>query len=362
VLLLRDHGENRHVLFAVQYSLIILAVIWLRLLERRLEDAGLPRWSFWPYFLFVSTVCFGAHAHKTTDGPRTLALFLLLQIPAFLLPSQPAQGEPLPGGAAQQSARNYPKYLTPVGPFLFLLRVLLIAAFSAAFLHLAQRIGPGIARGEIFFALAILGFVWIYNVEGRVLDAQLPSWTSALYCMIEPAASVLPVLLHDLSPRIVLALFVVLQIPTFFLQSKFILPKLPLPEGKQARQSESLGAFDFAVYILLIAGLWAVLNLLRGDVGGGRWAWVFDVALDAGSLSLCLAWIVSVKGRLKNLGLARWTIDLCAIVLIVSLLPVSLRILSFLHALILFVALQIPVVFLRKEHLPARFLPAEFDS
>jgi len=356
------HPDSRRVTLGLEYSLVLLGVFWLRLLERRLQDAGLPRWSFWPYFLFVFTVCFGAHAHKITDGPRTLALFIVLQIPAFLLQSQPAQGELLPGAAAQQAARNYPKYLKPVGPFLFLLRVLLIAAFSAAFLHLAQRTGRGVALWEMYFAVVILGLVWIYNVEGRALDAQLPSWTSALYCMIVPAASFLPILLNHFSLRIVLTLFVALQIPTLFLQSKFILPKLPLPEGKQVRLLESLGAFDFAVYIQLIAGLWAVLNLLRGDVGGGTWAWVFDVALDAGSLTLCLAWIVSVKGRLRNLGLARWYIDLCAIVLLLSLLPVSLRILSFTHALILFVVLQIPVVFLRKERLPARFLPAEIDS
>jgi len=60
------------------------------------EPPQMARWWFWPYFLFVFTVCFGAHAKGITNGPRTLALFLLLQIPALLLQSQPAPGEALP--------------------------------------------------------------------------------------------------------------------------------------------------------------------------------------------------------------------------------------------------------------------------
>jgi hypothetical protein len=127
------------------------------------------------------------------------------------------------------------------------------------------------------------------------------------------------------------------------------------------RQIKPLAGFEFAVYILLIAGLWHVLHLLRGDVRGGAWAWVFSVALDAGSLLLCLAWIVSVRGRLKDLGLTRWYIDFCSTVLILCLLPFAFRGLSFPHALILFVALQIPAVFIRREFIPASFFPAYTD-
>jgi hypothetical protein len=359
--LMQSHAENRHIYFALEYSLIILAVVWLRSLERRLLDAGLPRWSFWPYFLFVFTACFGAHAHRV-DGPRTLALFVVLQIPAFLLQSKPAGGESLPGGARQEAARSYPKYLRPVGPYLFLLRLLLIAAFGAALLNLVQRTGRSVAWGEFCLALVILGFVWIYNVEGRMFDAQLPSWASAAYCVMVPGACFLPLLLHDLGLHAALALFVVLQIPTVFLPSKPMLAQPASPTRKPARQIEPLGALEFAVYLVLIAGLLAVLHLLRGDAGHGAWSWLVDIALDAGSLSLCLAWIACVKKRLKSLGLTHWHIEFCSVSLALCLLPVAFRVMSFTYALLLFVVLQTPVVFIRREWIPASFSPADTDS
>lgn len=360
--LAQSHPDNRHVTLGLEFSLVLLGVFWIRALERRLYDAGLPRWSFWPYFLFVFTVCFGAHEHRMIDGPRTLALFIALQIPVFLLQSQPAHGEFLPRGAAPLAARSYPGYLTPVGPFLFLLRILLIAAFSAELIHLAQKAGPGVARWELALTLVILPFVWIYNVEARILDAQLPSWASAIYCLIVPIVCCLPILVHRLSSKSALVMFVVLQIPAAFLQSKARLAPPSSPEIKPARQTEPLGAFDFAVYILLIAGLWHVLHLLRGDVMGGGRAWPFYAALDAGSLSLCLAWVVSVKKRLADLDLTRWYVDCCSMVFILSLLPFAFRMLTLPHALILFAVLQIPVVFMRREFIPASFLPVDTDS
>jgi len=47
------------------------------------------------------------------------------------------------------------------------------------------------------------------------------------------------------------------------------------------------------------------------------------------------------KGRLKALGQMRWTLVFCSIVLIPCLLLFALRVISFPHALVLFVVLQI---------------------
>jgi hypothetical protein len=132
-------------------------------------------------------------------------------------------------------------------------------------------------------------------------------------------------------------------------------------ERKPIRETEPVGAFEFAVYLLLVAGLWAVLHLLRGDTGGGRGSWAWDFALDAGSGLLCLWWIANVKGRFKNLGLMRWQIDFCFIVLAICLLPFACRLIGFLQALVLFVLLQIPVVFIRRRWIPAGFFPANTD-
>lgn len=357
----QSDAESMQFSFVLQCGLIVLAVAWLRLLERRLADAGLPRWAFWPYFLSVFAVCFAAHARQITNGPRTLALFLVLQIPAILLESKPAAGEALPG-AARTAVHGYPGWLRPAGRFLFLLRVLLMGVFADSFYHLAHRAGHGVARWEIGLALVLVCLAWIYNVQARALDSRLPGWIPAFYCLAAPGMCVLPVLLHLGGLRTALALFLVLQIATVYLPSQSVLTGHPSPAGKQLRQLEPLGALDFAVYILLIAGLWLVLHLLRGDADGGYGSLAIDLVLDAGSLSLLLAWVVILMKRLKGLGLNRWSIDICSIVFILSLAPFAFRVMAFPRALILFVALQIPVVFARRVWIPARLIPAGSDA
>lgn len=232
--LLQPHAESRRAWMAVGYCLILLGVFWIRSLERRLADAGLPRWSFWPYFLIVFTGCLAAHGLKVATSPETLALFLLLQLPAVLFESKSAPAELSPEGV-----------------------------------------------------------------------------------------------------------------------------KLPV---KPARPVTPLGAFEFAVFVLLIAGLWQVLHLLRGDVVGMAHSRAWRYALDAGSWLLCVPWYFSVRGRLKALGWMCWTKVLCVVVLISCLLMFYFRVITFPQAIVLFVVLQIPAVFLRRELIPARFFAEDSDS
>jgi len=116
------------------------------------------------------------------------------------------------------------------------------------------------------------------------------------------------------------------------------------------------------VYVVLIAGLLHVLHLLRIDVSGMAHSRALKLAIDAGSGLLCMLWIFSARGRLKALGQMRWTLVFCSIVLIPCLLLFALRVISFPHALVLFVVLQIPAVLIRREFTLARFLPADEDS
>ena len=232
--LLQAHAESRRAWMAVGYCLSLLGVFWIRSLERRLADAGLPRWSFWPYFLIVFTGCLAAHGLKVATSPETLALFLLLQLPAVLFESKSAPAELSPEGV------KHP---------------------------------------------------------------------------VKPARPVMP-----------------------------------------------LGAVEFAVFVLLIAGLWQVLHLLRGDVGGMAHARNWRYALDAGSWLLCVPWFFSVRGRLKALGWMRSTKVLCAVVLISCLLMFYFREINFPQAIVLFVVLQIPVIFLRRKSISASILPVDQDS
>jgi hypothetical protein len=235
--LLRAHAGSHRAMAAVGYGFVILGVFWLRSLESRLMDTGAPRWCFWPYFLVVFTGCLAAYGLKVTNGPETLGLFLILQLPLASWPGKRAEARSL-----RESGR--------------------------------------------FPALR----------------------------------------------------------PT-----------------KDSRGVTPLGAFEFAVYVVLTAGLWYVLHLLRGDVSGMAMARNFRYALDAGSGLICVLWIFSVRGRLKALGRTRWTLVFCSIVLILCSLLFALRVISFPHALLLFLALQIPAVLIRRESIPARFLPVDTD-
>jgi hypothetical protein len=131
---------------------------------------------------------------------------------------------------------------------------------------------------------------------------------------------------------------------------------------KPARRVAPLAALDFAVYVLLIAGLWYVLHLLRSDVSGMPHSRALKYALDGGSAFNCLLWVFSVRGRLKALGRLSWTLDYCFITLVPCLLLFALRYTRYSHALILFVILQIPAVFLRSETIPTRIFPVDADS
>ena len=216
-----SHPDSKRVLFAVGYGLVLLGVFWTRALDRRLRDAGLPRWSFWPYFLIVFTGSLAAHLLKFTNSLETLGLFLVLQLPALLFPAKAAPAEPLvPSAASHEDA---------------------------------------------------------------------------------------------------------------------------------ARPITRIGAIEFAVYVLLIAGSLFVLHLLKGDMAGLALPRALRYAFDAASILLCVLWVLCVRGRLKALGLARWVPVSCAVVLIASAVPFALHIVSFQHALVLFAVLQLPAVLLRRK-------------
>ena len=374
LLLQQSHPDSNRVAAAVKISLVLLGVFWVRSLERRLADAGLPRWCFWPYFLAVSVACAGVHARGILGVPETLAFFVLVQIPTVLFPSKPGW---LHQGAIQAGSRgeSYPDYKRPVGRFQFLLRVLLIATLFAALSQLARGAGAGEAMWEMRIGIVLFAFVWIYSVEGRVLDAGLPGWLSIPYCLILPGVCVLPHALKIIDLRAVLALFVVLQIPTIFFRSR-ALDAVPaadgasekensrmsaVHEGQPVRPAMRLGGFEFAVYILLIAGLWYVLHLLRGDVEGGPMSWALVSGLDAGALFVCVLWVISVKGRLRDAGLRPWAIDFCLIVFAASLLPLAFGVARFPLALVVFAVLQIPAVVVRRGQIPSRFVPIDAD-
>ncbi len=147
--LLRSHAGNRHLLLAAAYGLVVLGVFWLRSLDRRLMDMGWPRWSFWPCFLTIFTACLGAHVLKILEGPETLTLFIVLQIPLAIWPGKPAPSELLAEGAnLSASQANKPtREVTPIDALEFAVYVLLTAGLLHV-LHLLRIDVSGMAHSR----------------------------------------------------------------------------------------------------------------------------------------------------------------------------------------------------------------------
>jgi len=235
------HPGSKRVLAVAGYGLVILGIFWIRSLESRLKEAGLPRWVFWPYFLIVFTGCVGAFALKFTNSLETLGLFLVLQLPAFVFSGNPALATSLPEDA------------------------------------IAQKTKP----------------------------------TSA--------------------------------------------PRRRLP----ARPITPLGAIEFAIYVVLIAGLVYVLHLLRGDVAGLGLPRALRIALDAASALLAVPWILCIRGRFRSLGLIYCYPAFCSIVLVACVSLFALHVINFQRALLLFAVLELPAVMLRREFVPAGLVEVE---
>jgi hypothetical protein len=227
--LLRSHAESKRALFAVGYGLILLGVFWTRSLERRLADAGLPRWIFWPYFLAVFTGCLGAHVLKFTNSLETLALFLLLQLPAALFPSKPVGAESLPPDALMKQTfsllawiRNrWTRDVAPLSPFEFSVFVLLIAGLLQV-LHLLRGDFRVTAHAEEIRAAldagsGLLGVLWVLSARGRLQALGLMRWTLEL-CFIVFAICMLPLTLRAISFPVALAIFISLQVPAVLLR------------------------------------------------------------------------------------------------------------------------------------------------
>lgn len=377
-LLLQSHPDSDRLETAVKFGMVVPGAFWIWSILRRLGDAGLPRWLFLLYCLAVSGACAVAHLRRILDWQEMLVFFFILQIPTVLFPSQPrSAGLSRPSGTlASAQVQSHPEYNNPVGRFQFVLRVVLIGALFATLLQLARAAGPGVAAWEMRAGIVLFAFVWILSVEGRVMDAGLPRWVSIAYCLILPALSALPHFLSMFNLHVALGLFVVLQVPTIYFESRTARSgptalvadeqdangSPSMRESKPVRPDPSLDGIEFAVYTLLIAGLWYVMHLLRGDAGRGAMSWAPDLALDSGALFLCILWMMCVTGRLRNAGLRLWAVDFCLFILAASLLPLAFGLVSFQGALLVFAALQIPAVFIPRGSKSTRALSVQADS
>ncbi len=221
--LTHSHPDSKRVLAVVGYGVALLGVFWTRSLESRLRDAGLPRWTFWPYFLIVFTGCLAAHVLKLTNSLETIGLFLVLQLPAVVFSSNPKAAESKPQSTIEEavpvpvaSKRRRPaRPITPLGAIEFTIYVLLIVGLSFV-LHLLRGdvAGLGMTRAlryAIDAASVLLCVPWILCVRGRFRSLGLTRWYPS-FCASVLVVCAVPCALKLVNFQNALVLFAVLQL------------------------------------------------------------------------------------------------------------------------------------------------------
>lgn len=247
----------------------------------------------------------------------------------------------------------------------FLISLIAVAALSAgAMLLLKAHAESHHAQLAVGYCLVILGVVWIRSLGSRLMDAGLPRWAFWPFFLIVFTACLGGHLMKKITGPETLGLFLLLQLPAMLFQSQPLavesLPQTVAPAPKKpARPVTPISAVEFAIYLFLLINLWNVLHLLFSDVSAFTHVKALRIGLDGASALLLIPWFFSLRGRLKALGRAHWTMHFCAFTLIPCLLLFYFREMRFLQALILFATLQIPAIFLRREWISARFIPED---
>jgi hypothetical protein len=201
-------------------------------------DAGLPRWTFWPFFLIVFTACFGGHVTKRINGPETLGLFLLLQLPAVLFQSQPSSSELL----ARESGRDAPlrgkpaRKVTPIGAIEFAIYLLLIVNLWNVLYLLRGDVSGYLQvktmRMAMDAASTLLGVAWYFALRGRLKALDRVRWTMH-FCALTLVPCLLLFYFRELRFLQALILFTALQIPAVFLRCEWI-PARWVPEDQDS--------------------------------------------------------------------------------------------------------------------------------
>ena len=221
--LLQAHSDSRHAHFAVGYCLVILGVVWVRSLESRLQDAGLPRWVFWPFFLIVFTACLGGHLAKIITGPETLGLFLLLQLPAILFQSH---STPTPTGGEVAPVEQKPaRPIAPISSVEFAIHLFLLINLWNV-LHLLYGDVSGFTHGkDLRIALNVGSWLllapWYFTIRGRLKVLERARWT-AHFCALTLIPCLLLFYFHELHFLPSLILFAILQLPAIFFRRQWI--------------------------------------------------------------------------------------------------------------------------------------------
>jgi hypothetical protein len=232
--------------FVVNFGFCILYFVWTFKVVGRFADSGRSSIWFWfPFCIAASTVSMLPLWYKLINEYEALALFLLIQIPLALLPSNRSREEQSPPPRVLTGIRRdlerKAKSVQPllVGTLAFLLRLVVIAALWALLIYMESGSSDEIVMWFARFSYFILGVAWMVNANGRLEDAGWAhSWYPSQYFLVVSVASLMPLAVHWVNGYGALAIFVIIQIPTVFLKSK-PRPEDPSPDGATLDESKA---------------------------------------------------------------------------------------------------------------------------
>jgi hypothetical protein len=160
------------------------------------------------------------------NGYEKIGLFLVIQVPLAFLPSRPIPTTSVSeNDGAERTARQPIKAvktneLALCGPFEYLRILLVIAGVCVPLIYMDYASNSGVGSWVARTGYVILSFFWLTFAHGRLKDA---GWAHnaypAQYFLIVSVASLMPLAAHWVSGYGALAIFVILQIPTAFLES-----------------------------------------------------------------------------------------------------------------------------------------------
>lgn len=219
----------------------IVYLVWLLKVLGRFADSGRSsNWYWFPFCIAASAVSMVPLWYKLINEYEALALFLLIQVPLALLPSERRPEEQsLPQKVLtgyrkdlEQKAKSVEPLL--VGALAFLLRLMVIASLGALLIYMESGSSDEIVVWFARIGFFILGVAWMVNANGRLQDAGWAhSWYPSQYFLVVSVVSLMLLAVHWVNGYETFALFALVQIPTVFLKSK---PKLEEPLLKDDEQ------------------------------------------------------------------------------------------------------------------------------
>jgi hypothetical protein len=403
--------EFLHLSLLPRYSYALQRVIVFGLVGRflvtvidgRLLDIGLPRWYRYPVFA-IWLLSISLSTIWPSEWPIGLALFALLLIVGCLIPGMPVTPASVDKIARDEEKapslapiKKLPSKFPPrllVSPRGFLRSLLTFACLWLPLIWLEGASGQGVGVWVARLGYFILSVIWFFKVLGRLGDAgRLPRTRYGYFVIVcvllvemlrrgvgvgrssqsygfpfsnaASVASMLTACLKLINSYEMLALFLLIQVPLALLASK---PRTAEPVSEKEGSKKHAPAvktnelalsspIEYLRILFVIACLWIPLIYMDNASGGSVGSWIARL----GYLILGCSWLIFANGRLEDAGWGHslYPSQYFLVVAVASVMPLGVHWVNGYGALVIFVLVQIPTVFLGSKPVPEEPSPGD---